>query len=600
MPSPTLTERSLAYDPVSSTLPLPKDCTPAQAMHWLRRNKYPLMAVAHSAPSWLQDAPDFQRELAAEREWYDTQRREYEVVRQAWLDRGIACVMFKSAGSYPSFPHLSDNLDILVPPERGEEARDILRSLGYVEVRNVEEPQPAPKFLFRKFHGGRCVCAIHVHEHVGWLVRFMDDDALWQRVRLPEDDPLLQVPSPEDAVLINLAHACYENKRLRFLEIARIRFALQTAGGTLDWAYMEGVARSRGWLDGLAFLILVHAHAEQALFGETGVPLAQRVHFESILRPTAFARRRLAAIRAQATPELPLDLSYGFCKRLYYRKILRDPSRTPRERWRDLAITLFVGVKLKSGLRPQRGTIISISGPDGSGKTAHAEALLAALRLCEIKTSYFWSRGGSTGAVGMLNRLRGTLRGGNAGVAAEDHLARRRQRLKNPLQRFLWSWLVAIDQATMYFVRVRLPALLGRVVVCDRYAYDTAVEMNASLPEGARWSRLAIAALLKLVARPQQAFVLNVAPATARARKREEVWHKDPDAERELYLELARRLDLRVISTEGPFADSNDLLIRVAVMTYMASFETRLNALLMANPSQKNVPDRIWLQKAAP
>jgi thymidylate kinase len=564
--------------------------SPADLTKWYRRNKYPLIALGAAAPSWLAQDPTFGEARAAEQAWYDTQRQEYVRVRQVWLEWGIDCLMIKSAGNAPSFPHTSDNIDILVRPEHGLLARDTLRRLGYVELRNIEEPQ---KHLFRKFHDGRCVSAIHVHERVAWLVGFMDEAALWARLRPAEDDPLVNVPSPEDAVLINLAHACYENKLLRLNDLMRIRYVLRRADGALDWAYMERVAASRGWLDGLAFLLLLYAELEAALFGATLIPPAQRERLERILEGVAFARRRLQELRQGPAVGLPLDLSYIFCKKLYYRKILGDPTQTPRQRWRDVALTLTWGIKLKSGIRPQPGMVVSISGPDGSGKTVHAQALAEALRLSEIKADYFWNRGGSTGLVGLANRLRRRLTS-DAGASSDDSVTLRRRRMNNPLARFAWAWLVAGDQVGTYLLRTWLPSRLGRVVVADRYVYDTAVEMDASLPADARWSRLAIAAMLGLVPRPDVAYVLEVSPETALARKQDEVWHLDLAAERSRYRALASRRDLRLLSTEGAFADSNDRLIREVMTAYMANFETWLNALFLANPSQKNVPDPVW------
>src|SRR5947207_4246796 len=216
----------------------PSDSDPSDLARWFKRNKYPLLAVASPAPVRLRDDVAFRRELAAEHEWYQTSRREYVLVRDAWRAQGIECLMIKSAGNRPSFPHTSDNLDILVRPEQGHAARAVLRQLGYVELRNIEEPQ---KFLFRKFHRGRCVSAIHVHERVAWFVGFMDEAALWARMRPADDDPLVNIPSPEDAVLINVAHACYENKVLRLNEVARVRHALRSAGQRFDWAYLERV-----------------------------------------------------------------------------------------------------------------------------------------------------------------------------------------------------------------------------------------------------------------------------------------------------------------------------------------------------------------------
>src|SRR5690348_13453835 len=96
----------------------------AAATRWFQRNKYPLLSVAGVAPAWLRDDAFFQQQLAAETEWYTTQRHEYVLVRQAWQERQIECLMIKSAGNAPSFPYASDNIDIEVRPERAGEARD--------------------------------------------------------------------------------------------------------------------------------------------------------------------------------------------------------------------------------------------------------------------------------------------------------------------------------------------------------------------------------------------------------------------------------------------------------------------------------------------
>lgn len=563
----------------------------SEVLGWLDRNKYALLAIAPKAPPSLASDEGFQRALAAEQEWYDIQRHEYAGVRQAWLDRGIDCLMIKSAGNAPSFPHLSDNIDVLVRPQHGPAARDTLRALGFVEVRNVEEPG---KFLFRKFGNGRCVSAIHVHEQVAWFVGFMDEETLWERKRTSDDDPLVSVPSPEDAILINLAHACYENKHLRFGDVLRVRHALRTVNGDPDWPYMERVARSRGWLGGLAFMVLVYSDLESALFGSGLVSEGQQERFEAIVRADALAWRRLRAIRSAAEIDLPLDLSYPLCKWLYYRKILADPARSPSQRWQDAALTLVWGVKLKSGIRPQPGRTISLSGIDGSGKTAHAEALLDALRLCEIKADFLWSRGGSSGLARVLGHLRRALAQAPTAVEGADALQRRRARLSHPLPRLIWSWLVAGDQILTYLFRATLPSMVGRVVVCDRYVYDTAVEMDLSLPTDARWSRLAISAMLKLVQRPAHGFVLDVSSQTARGRKDDEPWHADLDDQRRAYIAMAQKFELRLISTDGAFADCSDVLTREVIGEYLAGFETWLNALFLSNPGQRNRRDLIW------
>ncbi|MFN8511536.1 MAG: nucleotidyltransferase family protein [Thermomicrobiales bacterium] len=564
---------------------------PAGVVKWCVRNKYPLVALAANAPAWLLESATFRDALIAERASYELQRDEYCVVRDAWLARGIACLMIKSAGNAPSFPHTSDNIDILVPPAQGEAARDTLRELGYVELRHIEEPQ---KYLFRRFRAGQSVSAIHVHEQVGWLVGFMDEGALWSRRMVSGDDAMVTIPSPEDAVLINLAHACYENKIFRFNDIIRIRYALRARGADFDWAYVERVAASRGWRDGLAFMFLVYDHLEPVFFGDAQLPEAQRERFERIAAADRPTQQRLAEIRALADLELPLDLSYKYCKWLYYRKILGDPQMSRFRRWADVATTLRHGVRLKSGIRPQPGMAIAVSGPDGSGKTTHAQVLVETLRFCGIKTDYVWNRGGSTGLLKVVSRLRGRGKAASAAPTHEDGVSRRQRQLRNPAIRFAWSWLVALDQVGTYLWRVHLPARLGRVVVADRYAYDTAAEMDATLPRDDRWSRLAIRAMLRLVPRPQAAFVLAVPQALTEQRRRDEVWGAEPEIERERYRALAEAHGLRVVPNDGTFADCNDTIFRVIMATYMVDFGTPLNGLFGCNPDQKNRPDTVW------
>ncbi len=566
---------------------------PAAVVRWCQRNKYPLVALAANAPAWLREAAPFRDVLATEQASYDLQRSEYVLVRDAWLARGIPCLMIKSAGNAPSFPHTSDNIDILVPPAQGEAARDTLRQRGYVELRHIEEPQ---KYLFRRFVAGQSVSAIHVHEQVGWLVGFMDEAALWSRMGPSADDPEVNIPSPEDAILINLAHACYENKLLRFNDILRVRHALRARGATFDWTYLERVAISRGWLAGLAFMFLVYDQLERAFFGDAQLPEAQRMRFALLAADDRYTRTRLAELRALPTLDLPLDLSYKYCKWLYYRKILGDPQLSRARRWADVATTLRHGVRLKAGIRPQPGMAIAVSGPDGSGKTTHAQALVETLRFCGIKTDYVWNRGGSTGLLKGVSRLRRRLPGQASLAAAprEDGVTRRRRQLGNPAVRFAWSWLVAFDQVATYLWRVQLPARLGRVVVADRYAYDTAVEMDATLPRDDRWSRLAIRAMLRVVPRPHAAFVLAVPQAVAAERRQDEVWAADAEEERGRYRELAATERLRVVPNDGTFATANDALFRAVMIDYMAGFGTPLNAVFGCNPDQKNTPDTVW------
>jgi thymidylate kinase len=593
-------EQQRESDPLLGAIvrPVPGSGVPAPTdmptfVTWAITNKLPLLSIPQHTVNELRADQHFREAYDAEAEMYHMFRAQYQIVRDAWEERGVRSLMIKSAGNAPAFPHTSDNIDILVHEADGIEARRVLRELGYVELRNVEEPQ---KFLFRKFHAGRCVSAIHVHEQITWFVGFLDDRRVWQRSRPAETDPDVIVPSPEDAILINLAHACYENKLLRLNDMIRVRHALLESGGQPDWAYMTQVASSRGWGDGLAFMLLVYAHMATVVWGESLIDDQRLRSLEQMIQTDRPVWQRLTEIRNATDVRVPLDLSYIFCKRLYYRKILADQRRTARERARDVAVTLIWGIKLKSGIRPQPGFVVSISGPDGSGKTAHAEALVEAFQLCELRARYVWTRGGSSGLFRLAGRAltRSVANQSSDATDREDAITRRQRRLKHPVVRAAWAWSVAAEQLASTYLRVWLPARRGSIVVTDRYAYDTVVEMDASLPTTDRVSRMALSALLRLTPRSNLSVVLDISQYTARQRKPDEIWHATFDAERDAYQELAANYGLYLLSTEGHFAASNDALLRRAIMMFMARYETRANALLFSNPTQKNVPDPFW------
>jgi hypothetical protein len=118
--------------------------------------------------------------------------------------------------------------------------------------------------------------------------------------------------------------------------------------------------------------------------------------------------------------------------------------------------------------------------------------------------------------------------------------------------------------------------------------------MDATLPRDDRWSRLAIRAMLRLVPRPQAAFVLAVPQEVAAQRRRDEVWAAEPELERERYRALAKTHQLRVMPNDGTFADANDAIFRAIMADYMADFGTPLNGLFGCNPDQKNRPDTVW------
>ena len=548
----------------------------------LRANKVPLLALAAALPAPLATTDAWRQALALDEECHRQQRQEYLAVRDAWAAAGIPCLAFKSAGTYPSFPYTSDNLDLLVPADCCALARSALEEMGYIWLRSIDEPR---KFLFRKFVGGRSVLAVHVHAWVGWDVEFLGQ-SVWQRCRPAPDDPAVTVPGAEDSVLVNVAHALYENKRFTLYDLHKI--SAHWADPGLDWEYMETLAWQRGWHDGLLLGLLLCAHAETYLLDRTTAPERLLRRWERGLERYPWALAYWQRARRRAAGDMPYRVSFAVSKLLYYRKVLADRQLPPSRRLVDLGKVLAWGLKQKSGLRPQRGLLVSLSGPDGAGKSTAAAALASALATSEVRTRVVWTRCGCSPLYRRVARL---LRSRAAGGDAADGRAGWRPAPGNGLTRALWAWANAIDIYVSLAWRAWLPRLLGAAVVCDRYAYDAAVELASRLEERGRLALLAPRLLVALSPRPDYRFLLDADGRTLRARADEKVPPAVLASQRRMYLVLAAAQGLQVVDTSQPGTAASDQVTVTVLRGYQDRFRTVLNSLLLSNPRQLNPDD---------
>jgi thymidylate kinase len=525
---------------------------------------------------------DFQNAEHAETLIGESLRNEYGELRQALLQKGIPSILFKSSGLLPSFPYTSDNLDTLVQPQHIRLSRQVLNALGYVELRNIEEPK---KWLFRKFRCGESISAIHLHGLVGWGVPFLDDTTLWKRARLSEDDPWVMIPSPEDAFLAIIAHAFYENKSFKLLDIARIRHCLRQEN--LDFSDIQRIARDRGWEEGLAFCLLLHGRLEVALYGETLIPCGVLDWSRSIVSANAWLSQQFEKTLKRDVVHFPFRVSFIFGKILYYKKVLNDLQRTPVTRIYDAVVTFIWGVKHKLRISGQRGMIISLSGIDGAGKTIHSQSLVKAFETSEVKARIYWSRIGSSA---QEHNHQDTAKRPSIDIA--QSLAHRRQRLHNSLLRL--GWLIL--NLTIFIVRcnlhVRFPRWLGGVVICDRYIYDAMVEIQASLPNYDRWSQWAKRLLILSCPRPDIAWLLDVPAELSIERQANEKGSKaaceELSKQRLMFKSLASTYGLRVLPTNIGSEETSTHVVRETLLKYYENYGTWVRAFMLSNPNQLN------------
>lgn len=534
---------------------------------------------------------------------FRAQRDEFERIRLRFTADHVESMLFKSTGMTPSFHYLSSNLDVLVPDGRAAAARAALVHLGYVELLNVEEPK---KLLFRRFMGDGSSFAFHLHEVVGWGVPFLDNAPMWRNKRHATDDPDIVIPGPLEALLVTLAHWFYEDKALSLGNLLLTAHALRSMEGALADAASH--ARGRGWEEGFWGALHVFEEAWKGLFGEGFLNPEQHAEL-------ARAPARYAAVRVRLLPHvryleggIAARLPFKSCKVAYYRKVMRDRRRSQLRKWFDVFDTLLWAVRWKLHVRSQPGLLVTVSGVDGSGKSLQVERLRGAFEACDVRVRCIWARGASSKGVGTVLRAGKAVLASTApadaptpetvaeaarahGAAAGGEAARfesRQRRLRNPVVRWVFSVVYALDLGWPYVVRARAGVLTGHVVICDRYVYDALVDYALFTGTSLERTPFALNVLRVLVPRPRVAYVLDVDPAEALRRKPEEGGTAHLEAGRAMFLRIAKSHRLDVMPAGAGAEEIQSTMARTSLNAFYDRYGTLINWLLRSNPGQMN------------
>jgi len=488
--------------------------TAAEILHVLRANKVSLLDLAADGDSrasaeWRSFSANeaVAAALSEERRMKEALFEAYRPVAGALAEAGIAHLLFKSLGG---FPYLSSNLDLLVAPESFRRAASILEDLGHVRIPHYREDH---KLLFRTFDGPSL--SVHLHEAVSWgkVMVLHGKDVVSRRV--PGEDPATFASSPQDCLTATLLHSVLETDQVRLSDLLTARRCLER-GASLPGLLEAAVAG--GFLAAAASALIVYDTAGRRTgFGPLLSREDQGVAGRALLsRSWAYAATGRALRRARTT--LPFALPRRFAKILLLGLILGDGRKEAGRQVGDLAWSGWNLVTNRLGLRCRPPSLITVSGPDGSGKSEVVRAVAGALRVCEVPVSTVWNRGGFSQLALAGKAL--ARRTAPRRVPSVSDEAAKRVFLGSRRRRWLWAWWIAIEQAVSV-QRIRLLLLSGRTVVCDRYIYDSLADFISRVPRSV-WSsipRRAASLLLGAARTPDLAIFIDVSPEASYSRK---------------------------------------------------------------------------------
>jgi hypothetical protein len=444
----------------------------------LQAQRVPI-ATLPSAPALasLDGAADY---VAEEARRYDRQRCAVQEIADAWASEGIEAVLIKSPGY---FPYTSSNVDVVVRSRSARTAAGVLESLGYRELRSMREPY---KRLFRRMRQPHLGFPVHLHTAVAWINRFLTDVEVLRGRRRLETIPGLSYPSADNVFSITTAHWLYEDKELTLRDLYHATLAV--ADG-VDWDAVRGQAVRAGWDSGLELALGVYRMAAER-FGARRL----REQLPSSRVRASLLRRELE--RLERRSPAAFRLSRPLCKALQLAKTVGDDELPRGEASREaLRIVSYAAQARLPSSRRGPFVLVSVSGPDGVGKTTLARALQDFLeREVGVPAAYHWTRLGSSPPLDLIR-----------GVASQalDSAARLRRdpaagtRLRcvgrsilheRPRALRAWRCLLAADLLVRLWARHALCRMTGGIHIFDRHAIDGVADLEAMYGTAdARW-----------------------------------------------------------------------------------------------------------------
>jgi thymidylate kinase len=394
-------------------------------------------------------------------------------------------VQFIFLKSLTKLPLDSDNFDILVHDEDLPLACDLLQRMGFVEVTWTKEPY---KRLFRKIKGAEDCIAFHLHTKMAWDgIEFVNLSNLWNQCDARKIERVtIRFPSPENHMLITLAHAFFENHSFKLSDL--INIAEDAHERKIDWDYIEQWVATDNWRVPFWALLQFQNHLNESIFLEK---VFDEKCFVFNSKKTEGAKRRIVQKLVAEFDEkrsLPISIPIFTASKYYVSKIVRSRKLSPYGKLRTIASlsAQYIGRRMFGERQP--AFVISISGEDGTGKTTQAKYLWKELNSRDIKTSYVWSRGFGLFFEPLLHLVRKPFLGEFEPTASKNYEQKRSQILEIRPVRLIWAYMIILDHLLQISSRVALELLSGNVVICDRYIYDTFVDssfdlgIEASLP----------------------------------------------------------------------------------------------------------------------
>ena len=204
--------------------------------------------------------------------------------------------------------------------------------------------------------------------------------------------------------------------------------------------------------------------------------------------------------------------------------------------------------------------MISFSGIDCGGKSTQVEKIAEYMRT-ELKkgkrVKIIHSRGGYTPFLEFIKTVIRT----DKGVSREEQDKYRNRVHSNPKKRKLLLWLSIFDLALYYGIYFRLCELFGKIILADRYFWDSYIDFKMKYSE-INFEKWLVWRFSKAVyKKPKKSLIYVISPETSmyRSTLKDEPWPEPKEVREErirMYLfEIEKGRWTDVINAEGEITE---------------------------------------------
>lgn len=216
------------------------------------------------------------------------------------------------------------------------------------------------------------------------------------------------------------------------------------------------------------------------------------------------------------------------------------------------------------------GFLVSLSGIDGSGKTTLAQSVTTLLQDRGLPFRYTWARFGSKLIDSIVFISKSTiLHHEDLSNTERSFQAVKSYIFSSRITSMLYLGFVLIDYYLQLMGKVWFPILWGKNLICDRYVFDSVVDLAADLLLNGDTCLKIISIFMKIVPEPKIAFYIDIPVEIAFDRKDDIISIDYLQSREGLFFLLVDRYNLRLIDGCDQPESINDKVTKLIIEEYL-------------------------------